>query len=231
MEERRYLHDENGRVSLFIGLGSQYAPRLDQLKRHKRLFLHDGPSDIDALQAWAKTLGIVWPDNLVCWKYTKDREAREILFDELRAEIPGLVAISLQDRDDYPFADTQADLTFDNLQPFKKNLGLRRWRRRNLENYLLHPGAIARAAGKTEPEVCDLLADPHGLAVPAEFAKTDCAQTLANTDGKEIITKNPRSVTAVFGVDYMQIAEAMTKDEIPDDPKTLLQQLVDLCRP
>jgi ABC-type branched-subunit amino acid transport system ATPase component len=29
MEDRNYLTDERGRVSLFIGLGSQYAPRLD----------------------------------------------------------------------------------------------------------------------------------------------------------------------------------------------------------
>jgi ABC-type histidine transport system ATPase subunit len=73
MEDRDYLKDEGGRVSLFIGLGSQYAPRLDQLKRCKRLFLHDGPSDLEMLQAWVKTLGYTWPDNLVCWKYTKER--------------------------------------------------------------------------------------------------------------------------------------------------------------
>jgi hypothetical protein len=41
MEDRNYLTDEGGHVSLFVGLGSQYAPRLDQLKRCKRLFLHE----------------------------------------------------------------------------------------------------------------------------------------------------------------------------------------------
>jgi hypothetical protein len=87
MEDRNYLTDEGGRVRLFEGLGSQYAPRLDQLKRCKRLFLHDGPSDLEILQAWAKTLGHTWPDNLVCWKYTKERDAREVLFDTLQAEI------------------------------------------------------------------------------------------------------------------------------------------------
>jgi ABC-type histidine transport system ATPase subunit len=107
MEDRGYLKDECGRVSLFVGLGSQYAPRLDQLKRCKRLFLHDGPSDLEILRAWAKTLGHAWPDNLVCWKYTKDRVAREILFDELQAEIHGLKAMSLQDRDDHPFPQTR----------------------------------------------------------------------------------------------------------------------------
>lgn len=232
MEERGYLANEDGRVSLFIGLGSQYAPRLDRLKRTKRLFLHDGVSDLEILQAWATTLGLPWPEGLVCWRYTKDRSAREIVFEELRKEIPGLKAISLQDRDDYPFGSTAENLTFDGLAAFnKKGLGLRRWRRRNIENYLLHPAAIARAAGKTEQEVRQFLETVHGLAVTPNFTATDCPQTLANTDGKVILTKHARSVTNEFGVDYRQIAAAMQADEIPDDPKRLLRQLVDLCRP
>ncbi len=229
MEEASYLTDERGRVSLFVGLGSQYAPRLDQLKRHKRLFLHDGPSDLEVLQAWARTLGLAWPDRLVCWAYTKDREARQILFDELRSEIPGLQAISLQDRDDYPFAETKDDLTFDNLPQFRRGLGLRRWRRRNIENYLLHPAAIARVSGRPEQEVRNLLADPHGLSIPADYGLTDCVQTLANTDGKNVVTKHDRSITAEFGVSYRQIAEAMGPAEIPDDPKTILNQLIAMC--
>lgn len=231
MEEKGYLADESERVGLFVGLGSQYAPRLDQLKRCKRLFLHDGPSDLEVLQAWARTLNIAWPENIVCWKYTKDREAREILFAELRSEIHGLKAISLQDRDDHPFAQTKADLTFDSLPLFSKGLGLRRWRRRNIENYLLHPAAIARASGKTELQVRALLNDPHGLNIPADFAISDCVQTLANTDGKEILTKHARSVTAEFGVRYRQIAEVMSAAEIPDDGKTILQQIRDMCQP
>jgi len=214
-----------------FGLGSEYAPRLDQLKRQKRLFLHDGPTDIEILQTWAKSLDLLWPENLVCWKYTKDRIAREILFDELRVEIPGLKAISLQDRDDYPFAQCKDDLTFDNLKPFRKGLALRRWRRRNIENYLLHPGAIARAAGKPEKEIQDFLQTVHGLAVTEEnFTLPECVQTLANTDGKEIISKHLRSVTAELRVNYRQIAEAMLPNEIPEDPKVMLRQLVDLCK-
>jgi len=213
------------------GLGSQYAPRLDHLKRCKRLFLHDGPSDLEILQVWAKTLGHAWPENLVCWKYTKDRVAREMLFDELRAEIRDLKAISLQDRDDYPFPQTAQELTFDSLPLFNaKGLGLRRWRRRNIENYLLHPAAIARAAGRPEQDIRDLLADSHNLNISADFMKWDCGQTLALIDGKDIITKHAHSVKAELGVDYKKIAEAMLPNEIPDDVKTLLQQLIEMCR-
>jgi hypothetical protein len=64
----------------------------------------------------------------------------------------------------------------------------------------------------------------------ANFKDSNCPQTLANTDGKEIITKNVRSVTAEFGINYKKIAEAMLPGEIPDDVKTLLQELIDLCK-
>lgn len=233
MEDRAYLSDEGGRVKLMLGLGTVYAPRLDRLKRCKRLFLHEGPSDLEILQAWMITLGKTWPENVVCSAYTKDYPAREILFDEIQREIPGLKAISLQDRDNYPFTETKADLTFGSRPLFKNGLGLRRWRRRNIENYLLHAAAIARAAGKTEDEVQKFLADGHALAIPsgpAEFTKTDCAQTLANTDGKEILTKNTRSIKAEFGITYLDIAKAMQPDEIPDDCKTLIDQIVQLSR-
>ena len=55
-------------------------------------------------------------------------------------------------------------------------------------------------------------------------------QTLANTDGKEIVTKHARSLCKEFGVTYLQIAEAMTRVAIPEDVKVLVQQLLDLYR-
>jgi energy-coupling factor transporter ATP-binding protein EcfA2 len=225
MEDRTYLGDEAGRVRLFEGLGSAYAPRLDALKKSKRLFLHDGPSDVAVLRAIAARLGLIWPERVVCWKYTKERAAREVLVSEFRREIPDLRALSLQDRDDYPFANTRADLTFDNLVAWNSGLGLRRWRRRNLENYLLHPAAIARAAGRSEDEVRHLLRE-HGLEVPASFGDSDCPQTLANTDGKEVFVKHPRSIGNVFGVTAELVAAAMTIDEVPADIRTCVLEIV-----
>lgn len=225
VEEGGYLSQESDRVRLFEGLGSAYAPRLDALKKSKRLFLHDGPSDVAVLQAIASVLGHVWPSHLVCWKYTKDREAREVLFSEFRKEIPQLKTLSLQDRDDYPFANTHPNLTFDSLAPWKSGLGLRRWRRRNIENYLLHPEAIARAAARPLDEVNALLQE-HGLVVPHNFGDTDCPQTLANTDGKEVFSKNDRSIAKIFGVRPEQVAGAMQPHEVPTDMRTLVEEIV-----
>jgi hypothetical protein len=160
-----------------------------------------------------------------------DAEARKALVSELRKDIPGLKVISIEDRDDYPFAETKSDLTYGSMPPFSSGLGLRRWRRRNIEDYLLHPAAIARSSAKTEEEVRQFLETVHSLSVTANFKDSNCPQTLANTDGKEIITKNARSVTIEFGADYKKIAEAMLPAEIPDDVKTLLRQLIELCKP
>jgi hypothetical protein len=108
---------------------------------------------------------------------------------------------------------------------------LRRWRRRNIESYLLHPAAIARAStNKTESDVIALLANPHALNIPTDFTKSECVSALALTDGKEIITKHTRSITAEFGVTYGQIAAAMTVEEIPEDVKTFITQLIEMCK-
>jgi len=179
MEDRDYLTDEGGRVRLFEGLGSQYAPRLDRLKHSKRLFLHDGPSNIEILRAWASSLGMPWPEGLVDWIYKRDAGARKALISELKKDIPGLQVLSLEDRDDYPFAETKPDLTSGSHPPFKSGLGLWRWRRRNIENYLLHPAAIARASGKTEEEIRQFLMTVHGVSITANFKDSDCPQTLA----------------------------------------------------
>lgn len=73
------------------------------------------------------------------------------------------------------------------------------------------------------------LLSEHGLDIPATFGASACLQTLANTDGKEIFTKNNRSVAAVFEVRPEQVAAAMTVDEIPDDVKMLIGQIIEMA--
>jgi hypothetical protein len=50
------------------------------------------------------------------------------------------------------------------------------------------------------------------------------------TDGKEIFKTSANSVCKRFNIDYQSVAAAMNADEIPDDVKTLIQQLNDLVR-
>lgn len=235
MEDAKYLDDDSGRVLLFEGIGSVYCPLLDQLKRHKRVLFYEGSSDLELLTIWAKTLGIALPRNVVFRESTRvKREERALIFGEFRKEIADLKGLSLQDRDDYQLTNVKQNLTFDGLKEFESGFGLRKWRRRNIESYLLCTRAIAQASGKTEAEVTDVFA-LNGVAMPPGAAATawDGPEALALCDGKKVILypKNPNSVVAKLGCSYKQIAEAMLPAEIPDDVKEFLKQLVQFAKP
>lgn len=211
----KYLHQDDSKVGLFIGLGSEYAPKLDPLRQHKRMLIVENASDARILTAWAKQLDIEWPKRLVIWPWTGGATERKHLFLQLKAEIPDLVAVSLRDRDDMAIGqidqDTLTDRSQNNVDP---NLHLKIWRRRHIENYLLWPPAIARACKEPEAAAIDLMAE-HALVVPPNFASRDVADAMMLAPGKEIIHEHKRSVKAVLGLKPIDIARAMLAAEVP----------------
>jgi hypothetical protein len=134
----KYLEQDERKISLFIGLGSEYAPKLDPLRKFKRMLIVEALSDARMLQAWAKQLGVEWPKKIVVWPWTGSATERKHLFLQLKAEIPDLVAVSLRDRDDMAIGQVDrvslSDRSQNNVDP---NLHLKIWRRRHIENYLL----------------------------------------------------------------------------------------------
>lgn len=176
--EAKYLDQDERKVSLFIGLGSEYAPKLDPLRQHKRMLIVENSSDARMLAAWAQQIGIAWPKHLVIWPWTGGATERKHLFLQLKAEIPDLVAVSLRDRDDMAVGqidpDTLTDRSQNNVDP---HLHLKIWRRRHIENYLLWPPAIARACGKSDTEVIAFMAS-HALVVPPNFVARDVAEIM-----------------------------------------------------
>lgn len=227
----KYLDQDERKVSLFIGLGSEYAPKLDPLRRSKRMLIVENLSDARLLQAWAEQLGIVWPKRLVIWPWTGGATERKHLFLQLKAEIPDLVAISLRDRDDMAIGQIDLETLTDRSQNnVDANLHLKIWRRRHIENYLLCPAAIARACDRPETDVTNLMAE-HALVVPPDFASRNVADTMVLAPGKEIIHENLRSVKSVLGIKPMDIAKAMLPAEIPEDVQYLIQLIDSLCAP
>lgn len=225
----KYLQDADQKVGLFLGLGSDYAPKLDPLRKACRLLIVENLSDARMLRAWSKQLGIPWPKNLVDWPWTGGSGERKQLFLQLQKEIPELRAISIRDRDDQELnqvdPDTLNDKAFNSNIP---NLSLRVWRRRHIENYVLLPDAIARASEKPLEEIEALMA-AHALVVPNNFAAADVAAAMLDARGKEITQKGANSVKVLCGVMPIEIASAMTPDEIPEDIKQLIGQIVLLC--
>ncbi|WP_184027244.1 AAA family ATPase [Sphingomonas yantingensis] len=225
----KYLQEADQKVGLFLGLGSDYAPKLDPLRRARRLLIIENLSDARLLKAWAKQLGTAWPKNLVEWPWTGGSGERKQLFLQLQKEIPELKALSIRDRDDQELNQVDSNSLCDkSFSAAHDNLLLRVWRRRHIENYLLLPAAIARASGQPV-EVVEALMAEHALVVPENFVARDVAFAMIDARGKEITQKGHQSIMTVCAVSPFQIASAMKADEIPEDVRELLAQIVALC--
>jgi hypothetical protein len=179
---------------------------------------------------------------LVEWISSGKPSERKTLFQELTKEVAGIHAISIRDRDDDTPNTTAVDLRDGNnpdptVAPGQNyRLMHRKWRRRHIENYLVLPAAIARAAVAkgnicTQQEVIDFLRDAHSVVINDSFVATDCHQSIADLRAKELTYERANNTEVRFGVTRFDIAKVMTVGEICDDVKALLAQIRDLCSP
>ena len=86
----KYLVHDDNKVGIFIGLGSDYSPKIDPLRHSKRMLIVENYSDARMLEAWAQQMGVEWPKKLVIWPWTGGARERKQLFGQLKAEIPDL---------------------------------------------------------------------------------------------------------------------------------------------
>jgi hypothetical protein len=193
------------------------------------MLIVENMSDARILRAWSTVIGEAWPDNLVPWPWAGGNKQRKQLFIQLKRDIPELRAISIVDRDDLQLNQVDKATLEDRANPCgEPHLSLRVWRRRQIENYLLLPAAIARASGFPEEAVVEFMAE-HALVVPADFTSRDVAEAMVDARGKEITHEHANSVKNAFGVTALEIASAMEPDEICEDVREILQQIANLC--
>jgi energy-coupling factor transporter ATP-binding protein EcfA2 len=226
----KYLAGAEQKISLFLGLGSDYAPKLDPLRKHKRMLIVENVSDAKMLKELSGRAGLAWPNNLVVWPWTGSSNERKNLYMQLKTDIPELKVMSIRDRDDQSLetvdVQTLRDKSHNNAD---QDLMIRVWRRRHIENYLLCPAAIARASGKTLDEVNALLAT-HALTIPENFTDRTVPAALLDARGKEIMQKNADSVKGQYGTAPIEIAKAMEADEVCEDVKELVGQINAMCQ-
>lgn len=224
----RYLVAESQKVGVIAGLGSQYAPRLNRAQRTRRVLFVEGDVDGRLLQAWANVLGREWPEDVVLWPWSAGHKERKQLFAQLRAEVEGLRAISLRDRDEDPPGTVAPDLRDKSLGQPRDGLLCLKWKRRHIENYLLVPAAIARACKRPLAEVDALLAE-HGLSVRGGAGGQRVPQAVVDARGKELLVDDLRSVERVLGVSREDVAAVMEAREVPSDVIAVLDHLEALC--
>ncbi len=228
----RYLSTEEQKVGLFAGLGSEYAPRIDQIKRHKRVLFVEGEQDIGLLKIWAKKLNLAWPTNLVLWTWASGHKERKHLFLQFKSEIAELKALSLRDRDDEAMSTVDKSLVDQIFQNSKiDGFLIRKWRRRHIENYLLCAGAIARAANVDEVDIKKHFRSKHALVLSPEHKLSEAPETILDARGKEIFTgsQSIEGIEKKFRITRSAVAKAMYESEVCEDVKTLLDEITRMC--
>jgi len=221
----RYLQHEHQKVGLLAGLGSDYAPRLDRVKKTKRLLFVEGRSDLAILRALAEKLGTTWPEAWVEWTTTRTQKERKQLYLALKEEVPDLVVLSLRDRDDEKAETVGADLV-DPGAAGDAGFHPRRWRRRHIESYLIWPPAIAAATGESEDQVVQELADRHGIAVTTNFTSSDPPPAILDVRGKSILKQGSAPIMGQFDASALDVARSLDAAAIAEDIKTFLNDVV-----
>jgi hypothetical protein len=227
-KDSRYLVEEHQKVGLLAGLGSDYAPRIDGVKRTKRLLFVEGTSDLRVLRIIADKLGIPWPDVWVEWPTSRHQKERKQIYLAMHEEVAGLRVLSLRDRDDEKAETVKPDLV-DPSAGGEPGFQPRRWRRRYIESYLIWPPAIAAVTGLPQAEVEKDLAEKHGIAVGATFTDSDPPAALLDVRGKMILKQGSTPILEQFDATAVEVARELDPLAICDDLKTFLKDVVDLA--
>lgn len=219
----RYLAGEHQKMGLLVGLGTDYTPRIDAVKRNKRVLFVEGNIDMKILQQLCINLGISWPERWVEWVSKAGHKERKHIFLALKEEITDLVAVSLRDRDDEPLGTVGERLEDKGLAGCPVDLHCKLWRRRNIESYLVWPPAIAETIGSTREHVDEVLRNQHAIAIGDTFPNRVCPEALCQLDGKVVLYKS-------FAVEPVEVAKRMPADKVPHDLKSLISELTELSR-
>lgn len=223
-----YLVLETQKIGLLAGLGSDYAPRVDRIRKTKRLLFVEGASDLPILNILGERSGRPLSDRWVEWKLASGQKERKHVFLALKEEIPELVAMSLRDRDDDPLSSVGPHLE-DSFGPPIDDFISRKWRRRYIESYLVWPPALAAASGLPQDEIEVRLRDEHGIAISLDnFTRSDAPPALLDLRAKEVLKVGDEAILAQLPVTAYDVASEMTEPAIPDDIKTILDELAAL---
>ena len=230
MEKQKYLSEESSRVALLSGIGSEYFPKIDLLKKHKKLIFVENESDSKIISILAKTCNIPMPQDVVYWANTYSHADRKRMFEELKQIIPGLKCISIRDRDmDEPNVIGNG-LKYTTIKiPPNSPILLLEWRRKNIESYLLCPRAIAEASSKTVDEIKTHIQTKFALAIDdCGFAEANPPEAIVTMDGKHIFTAPEIGLECVFGCNKYDVAKKMSAGEVCEDIKIFITRVNEL---
>lgn len=219
-----YLNSEGEKSGLLAGIGAAYSPKLERLNLTKKVLFIEGELDLKVLTKVGELIGSSLPSDIVPWITAIGHKERKYLFKELKKEISELSAVSLRDRDDEPInsvGDNLEDKSHD-----QSELTLLKWKRRNLESYLIIPEIIANLSNSSVQEIKDHLANNFALALPNNYLDSSVPDALLNIDGKDLLDENLNSIKNKFQVDRYDIVNNLELEFISEDLKTCINEII-----
>ena len=242
VDRHMYLKDDDTKIALLAGLGTEYFPLMNMLgKSHKVLFV-ENKSDAKILRTFCEKYS-EWPKDVAVWPTTLSQSDRKVLFVTLTQQYSGLKALSLRDRDNELYSTTSESLLDGVMQrDYLKDtseLRFRKWRRWEIESYLISPKAIIRLIMKKQPELsageCEtqfgnFIHDNFSIVLqePYLYQSDRVPQNtpLFDLDAKTIIN----SICKHFCITKYDILKEIATDEIPTDVKTMVDEICDFFK-
>ena len=229
----KYISSPKDLIRIMSGLGSEYNPLIDSVVKTKRILFVENESDAVILKHFAEIAKIEWPTNLTVWPTASKHDYRNHVIDILKAQINGVAMISLVDRDssDYNSVDDQLnDKSFsDKKEGDLIYARFRKWRRTEIENYLLNKSVLSRISGLTNAQVEEFFIK-NGLVLPSsdDFKISEMqgnTRPFFDLSGKEYINNFCKGKH----FDKFDIAKEFARDEICDDIIVLLNEIRQIC--
>lgn len=233
----RYLASADAKIRIISGIGSEYFPLLEAVQKNKRVLFVENESDAKLLKIFCDKYS-VWPNNLVVWPKANKQSERTILFLYLKEQIHDLKCISLSDRDNELYREGTSNLHDNTPDKVEGNneLRYRKWRRWEMESYLISKPAIVRLImnknGVSNDDATrdfDNYAASLGIVINPDYKQSNRTVSnapLFNMDAKALL--NP--ICNHYGIDKYAIANEMHTEDIFDDVRTLVDEIVNMCQ-
>ena len=226
MEKKTYLYEEQSRVALLNGVGSEYFPKIDLLKRYKKLIFVENESDRKLLTILGEKCTLKMPKDVVYWSNTYSHADRKRIFDELHKIIPDLKCVSLRDRDMDNPNEIDENLSFKPIKEIPQQIIFLQWKRKNIESYLLCPKAIATASTKTIDEVKRHIQEKFALAIKDEgYFEANPPETIITLDGKNIFSAKDIGIEQAFNCNKYDVAKYISSEYVCEDIKTFIKRV------
>lgn len=233
----KYISSPQDIIKIMTGLGVEYNPIVESIVKTKRILFVENESDAYILKLFAAVLGYTWPTKLTVWATATKHDYRNHVIDILKNQIGEVAMISLIDRDTSEYKTTNndlKDLSFTDKYVDRTDgrfcyARFRKWRRSEIENYMLNKNVLARLAKVSVSDIDEffreksiILPDNENFVVSE---RDNYPSPIFDLSGKEYINMYCNN----YGVKKEDIVSSFNKDEVCNDIKTFLKELIEFC--